>query len=619
MSGKFRTGAKPKRLPVSRLSPQRSPDNDRPFRNFKMFIHSHKSPSWISHGELHIFSCKSWILREHSTTAKFEIGEGTALIGDPTGRLEGRTPLSFDACASNASSVTETITTVERNFREQFLPMLNNSDWLSSLSLLDFVNESASFVRLQELIHKDSVKLRESAGEGMNMKEFLYPLVQAYDFFHLAQNHGCSLQLGGNDQVGNIDTGIALIRRKLGKKVFGLTVPLLVAADGSKIGKTNSKTQKDVIWLSRRKLRPFSFYHRILNQPDALMTPSFFRQLTFLSDDHVKQILTDHVRNPSRRTAQKALATELTLLVHGAGALQAIELSSRIFFPSSSVHTTDKKSTCTLADDLSPSERNFLMAAVCHPTAPTTSPLPVINDGGASQDPLSRLQEVLSKALASQQDRGHALSLSGGITLNGIQLTQPSPDATSTSQFSWPESLVTEAWNACDPSTGISVLRIGKRGSWFLFPLDKVRSISCDDDPFTIDGHAAATRRHRLPTPVLSQTLRRPQRPSPPITKHHPFPATTRRRPASHHLPPSPPAPPPLSGVDSVPSCLHSDRTFAPHIGLVGHLRVHRTETGEPVPGASTCTCRIRLYCPHCPCTFTHLVDLLGHMRVHDS
>ncbi|KAL7061841.1 hypothetical protein AAHC03_0834 [Spirometra sp. Aus1] len=439
-----------------------------------MRIHSHKPPSWISHSELIIFSCKSWILREHSTTAKLQIGEGTALIGDPTGRLEGRTPLSSDACAANASSVAETITTVERNFREQFLPslgspispgffkVLNNSDWLSSLSLLDFVNESASFVRLQELIHKDSVKLRESTGEGMNMKEFLYPLVQAYDFLHLAQNHGCSLQLGGNDQVGNIDTGIALIRRKLGKKVFGLTVPLLVAADGSKIGKTNSKTQKDVIWLSRRKLRPFSFYHRILNQPDALMTPSFFRQLTFLSDVHVKQILTDHVRNPSRRTAQKALATELTLLVHGAGALQAIELSSRIFFPSSSVHTTDKKSTCTLADNLSPSERNFLMAAVCHPTAPITSPLPVINDGGASQDPLSRLQEVLSKALASQQDRGHALSLSGGITLNGIQLTQPSPDATSTSQFSWPQSLVTKAWNACDPSTGISVLRIGE-------------------------------------------------------------------------------------------------------------------------------------------------------------
>ncbi|VDL99765.1 unnamed protein product, partial [Schistocephalus solidus] len=402
------------------------------------------------------------------------IGEGTALIGDPTGRLESRTRLSFDACASNASSVVETVTMIERNFTEQFLPnmkvlaslgsfkVLNNLDWLGSLDLIEFVNETACFVRLQELLHKDSVKLRESAGEGMNMKEFLYPLVQAFDFLHLHQNHRCSLQLGGNDQVGNIDTGIALIRRKLGKQVFGLTVPLLVAPDGSKIGKTSSKTQKDVIWLSHRKLRPFSFYQRVLNQPDILMTPTFLRQLTFLSDDHVKQILTDHSRNPSRRAAQKTLATELILLVHGAGALQAIELSSRIFFPSISVHATSEKPMHTLANCLSLSERNFLVAAICHPTAPTTSPIPVINDGGTSQDPLSRLQEVLSKALASQQDRGHVLSLSGGVTLNGIQLTQSSPDAASTGQFSCPESLVTEAWNACDPSTGISILQIGE-------------------------------------------------------------------------------------------------------------------------------------------------------------
>ncbi|VDN13733.1 unnamed protein product [Dibothriocephalus latus] len=150
------------------------------------------------------------------------------------------------------------------------------------------------------------------------------------------------------------------------------------------------------------------------------------------------------------------------MFLFSAGALQAIELSSRIFFPWSSTHATNEKPMHILANGLSLSERNFLVAAVCHPTASTTSPLPVINDGGASQDPLSRLQEVLSKALASQQDRGHVLSLSGGIALNGIQLTPSSPDVALTSQSSWPENLVKEAWNACDPSTGISIMQIGE-------------------------------------------------------------------------------------------------------------------------------------------------------------
>ncbi|CDS41368.1 tyrosyl tRNA synthetase [Echinococcus multilocularis] len=365
-------------------------------------------------------------------------------------------------------------------------------DWMKNEKVLNFFQEVAAYLRYQELAHKDSVKLRESYGLGMNMKEFVYPMLQAYDFLHLYQNHDCRVQLGGNDQIGNIDTGIALIRRKLAGNAFGLTVPLLLTADGTKIGKTTSNNQDDVIWLNPRYLRPFHFFQKVLNLPDKLMTPELLKCLSFFSVEEIEQLLVDQKNNPSRRPAQRALAQELTLLVHGAGCLQASELASRVLYASSSINTTQMLPMLALSEGLSPTERNFLVACLAHYTAPQEGPLPVIHDKAPSDaGPLDRLHEVLKIAISSGCDCGIGVLVQDrGVTLNGHQLLPASSSVKSEGRscsdctdrrclrqlFASSKAAVEEAWQAADPATGLSILQIGKRFAWFIVPFEKVRN-----------------------------------------------------------------------------------------------------------------------------------------------
>ncbi|KAL5111916.1 Tyrosine--tRNA ligase [Taenia crassiceps] len=388
------------------------------------------------------------------------------------------------------------------NFTEQFLPnfellrdpgkfeVVNNMDWMKNEKVTNFLQEVATYLRYQELAHKDSVKLRESCGTGMNMKEFVYPMLQAYDFLHLYQYHDCSL--GGNDQIGNIDTGIALIRRKLAENAFGLTVPLLLAPDGTKVGKTTSSNQDDVIWLNPRYLRPFHFFQKVLNLPDKFMTPAVLKCLSFFSMEEIEQLLVDQKNNPSRRPAQRALAQELTLLVHGAGCLQASELASRVLYASSSINTTQMLPMLALSEGLSPTERNFLVACVAHYTAPREGPLPVIHDKVPSDaGPVDRLHEVLKVAISSACDRGIGLLVQDrGVTLNGHQLLPASSNSGDASGscsecvdrrclrrlFASSKTAVEDAWRAADTTTGISILQIGKRFAWFIVPFEKVRN-----------------------------------------------------------------------------------------------------------------------------------------------
>ncbi|KAM7541456.1 hypothetical protein Aperf_G00000040634 [Anoplocephala perfoliata] len=433
------------------------------------------------------------------------IGEATSLIGDPTGQKQSRVPLVDEISATNSEHFRDAFLKIQANFREQFLPnfklirepgdftLVNNMEWLKKESLLDFLRCTASNLRYQELAHKESVRLRESSGSGMGMHEFIYPMLQAYDFLHLYQHHQCTVQLGGNDQIGNIDTGIALIRRKLAENAFGLTVPLLLASDGSKVGKTTSTNQDDVIWMNPSFLRPFHFYQKILNLPDKLMTLEFLKCLSFFSPEEIDHILNDQKNNPSRRPAQRALAQEITLLVHGAGCLQASELASRVLY--ASTNTTQLHPMLELSEGLSPTERNFLVTCLAHYSAPEDGPLPVIHDKVPSDaSAIDRLHEVLKSALSSVSDRGIGLSVEErGLTLNGHRLINPAegplPPVEEESCKNCKErsclrkkiaalehGLIKEAWNAADPATGFSILQIGKRAVWFVVPFEKVRN-----------------------------------------------------------------------------------------------------------------------------------------------
>uniref|UniRef100_A0A0R3TN77 Tyrosine--tRNA ligase n=1 Tax=Rodentolepis nana TaxID=102285 RepID=A0A0R3TN77_RODNA len=419
------------------------------------------------------------------------IGEATSLIGDPTGQKEQRVSLGNEIYSSNSEHFREQFLKLQSNFEEQFLPnfklsrnpgefkIMNNMEWHKKQTLLDFLRFTANCVRYQELAHKESVKTREASGSGMSMHEFLYPMLQAYDFAYLYQCHSCNVQLGGNDQIGNIDTGIALIRRKLAESAFGLTVPLLLAPDGTKVGKTTSNNPDDVIWLNPAKLRPFHFYQKLLNLPDKFMSPTFIKCLTFFSTEEIDAILTEQKNNPSRRPAQRAIAQEVTLLVHGAGCLQASELASRVLYASSSVNTTHQHPMLALSEGLTPTERNFLVTCLAHYSAPTDGPLPVIHDKVPfDASPIDRLHEVLKSALSSGIDRGIGLSVEErGLTLNGHCLLKPSPYAVPMKESckdckersclrkklaALEPGVIEEAWKAADLATGFSILQIGK-------------------------------------------------------------------------------------------------------------------------------------------------------------
>ncbi|CAH8839688.1 unnamed protein product [Trichobilharzia szidati] len=257
----------------------------------------------------------------------------------------------------------------------------------------------------------------------------------------------------------------------------GLTVPLLTTPDGQKLGKSvsNSTSGTTTIWLMKDKLKPYNFYQKILNLPDAIVTDKLIRQLTFLSSDEIEQLLADHKAQLHRRVAQKVLAQELTLLVHGAEALQASELATRIFFPKSSVNQTNESQSdigCSLQiiqDILSSSERNYLVSCL----QPSAKLLPVIftqnstdyfkqYEGGHSQLVDTFLDLIM--LTSNFQDRSEALHscCTKGVTLNDINLINKNKKSEIL-----PEN-IKEAFHRFDSNTGLGVLRLGKHEHWFI-------------------------------------------------------------------------------------------------------------------------------------------------------
>ncbi|CAH8839685.1 unnamed protein product [Trichobilharzia szidati] len=343
--------------------------------------------------------------------------------------------------------------------------------------MMDVSRQFLPHFKLSELLQKESVKLRMEGENTMDLSEFLYPVLQAIDFLHLHKNHNCYMQVGGHDQIGNINCGLNLIHRILGQHVFGLTVPLLTTPDGQKLGKSvsNSTSGTTTIWLMKDKLKPYNFYQKILNLPDAIVTDKLIRQLTFLSSDEIEQLLADHKAQLHRRVAQKVLAQELTLLVHGAEALQASELATRIFFPKSSVNQTNESQSdigCSLQiiqDILSSSERNYLVSCL----QPSAKLLPVIftqnstdyfkqYEGGHSQLVDTFLDLIM--LTSNFQDRSEALHscCTKGVTLNDINLINKNKKSEIL-----PEN-IKEAFHRFDSNTGLGVLRLGKHEHWFI-------------------------------------------------------------------------------------------------------------------------------------------------------
>lgn len=256
------------------------------------------------------------------------IGGGTGSIGDPSGRNSERVLQTMDKIVLNAEKLGNQMRNLfEAGSEHSGIKLVNNYDWLSNLNFLDFLRDYGKEFNINTMLAKDVVANRMD--KGISFTEFSYQIIQSVDFLHLFQNENVQLQIGGSDQWGNITAGLDLIRKKSGSaaKAFGLTIPLLLKADGTKFG----KSADGAIWLDPEKTTPYEFYQFWFNQDDRDVV-KYLKYFTFLSKNEVDALAEQVEAEPHKRAAQKTLAEEMTRFVHGQDALdEAIQISKALF------------------------------------------------------------------------------------------------------------------------------------------------------------------------------------------------------------------------------------------------------------------------------------------------
>ena len=258
------------------------------------------------------------------------LGGATGMIGDPSGKSLERNLLDAESLKHNQEALKKQLSKFLdfSDDKPNAAILVNNYDWMSQFSFLDFIRDIGKHITVNYMMAKDSVKKRfNGEGEGMSFTEFSYQLVQGYDFLYLNQNYNCKPQMGGSDQWGNITTGTELIRRKSNGEAFALTCPLITKADGSKFG----KTEKGNIWLDPEKTSPYTFYQFWLNCSDE-DSKRYIRIFTLRSKEEIVAMEKEHEAAPHLRILQKTLARDLTTRVHSAEDLQAAENASEILF-----------------------------------------------------------------------------------------------------------------------------------------------------------------------------------------------------------------------------------------------------------------------------------------------
>lgn len=257
------------------------------------------------------------------------VGGATGLIGDPSFKAQERKLNTPDIVAGWVDKLKDQVSCfIDFDGSSTGAIVVNNLDWMSEITALDFLRNVGKHFSVNSMIHKDSVRQRlEREGEGISFTEFSYMLLQSYDFAELNRRYGCTLQIGGSDQWGNITGGIDLARRLNSQQTFGLTVPLVTKADGTKFGKTEAGT----VWLDPAKTSPYAFYQFWINTADADVY-KFLRYFTFLDLSRIEEIEEADRSAQGRPQAQGVLASEVTKLVHGQDGLIAAErITSALF------------------------------------------------------------------------------------------------------------------------------------------------------------------------------------------------------------------------------------------------------------------------------------------------
>ncbi|HET9443806.1 MAG TPA: tyrosine--tRNA ligase [Acidimicrobiales bacterium] len=259
-------------------------------------------------------------------------GGATGMIGDPGGKSVERNLLEPAQLAANLAAI--------RAQLEGLLPgvsVVNNADWLSGISVLEFLRDVGKHFTVNQMVAKESVKTRfEGRDQGISYTEFSYMLLQAADYLHLFDTIGCTLQLGASDQWGNITMGIELIRKVRGRTVFGLTTPLVLKADGAKFGKSETGT----VWLDARRTSAYRLYQFLVRSEDSVVG-AYLRYFTWLPRERIEELDRAVAERPERREAQRELAREVTALVHGPAEAGRAEQASAALF-SEEIATLDE-------------------------------------------------------------------------------------------------------------------------------------------------------------------------------------------------------------------------------------------------------------------------------------
>ena len=282
-------------------------------------------------------------------------GGGTGMVGDPGGKSEERVLLSDEQLQENLAGI--------RPQLERFVELggggegggllLDNSQWLRDLGLLEFLRDVGKLFTVNDMVAKDSVRSRlERLEQGISYTEFSYMLLQAYDFLHLYDHHDCRLQLGGSDQWGNITMGVELIRKVRRSEAFGLTSPLVLKADGTKFGKTEAGT----VWLDAARTSPFAHYQFFLRTDDADV-PRYLRFFTFLGHEEILALDDEVAKNPSGRQSQRTLARDVTTLVHGEDETRRAEHASEALY-SEEISSLDERTLLEVCAEAPSSERS---------------------------------------------------------------------------------------------------------------------------------------------------------------------------------------------------------------------------------------------------------------------
>ena len=360
------------------------------------------------------------LLQMHGHKPIVLMGGATGMIGDPSGKTDERQLLDRDAIEANIAG--------QRSQIERFLDfegenaaiIVNNADWLTPFSLIEFLRDVGKHFSVNVMIARESVKRRlEDRDHGISFTEFSYSLLQAYDFLHLHDTHGCRLQVGGSDQWGNIVAGMDLTRRLRGSETFGMTFPLLTKADGAKFGKSESGN----VWLDANRTSPYKMYQFLLNQTDADVS-RLLRLMTLLGKEEIASLEEQVSEAPEKRAAQRRLAEEVTRLIHGEEALKNAIRASQALFGGELAGLDD----ATLEDVFS--------------EAPSSErPRAELSAGGALIDVLAECGVFKSKGEARRMVQ------SGGLYLNNVRIDSHEAKLTT-------DSLISEH---------IAVVRTGKK------------------------------------------------------------------------------------------------------------------------------------------------------------